>query len=100
MKRHSPEAQVTRRTADYVERVEQTEEQGEVRFIDVQGRFPEAGSETAEEDLRVTGLEGEGKIAIGGSYAVLAKNAIVRVGRKHNFWIEGSPVTVAIAPDL
>lgn len=93
MKR-TPEAAIGRRTADYTEHID-----GEVRFIDVRGRFPEAGSETAEEDLRVTGLDGEGKLAVGGSYAVIAKDAVYRIVKGNNFYIEGSPVTVVVAPD-
>lgn len=92
--RRSSEAVVGRRSADYTEHID-----GSVRFIDVRGRFPEAGSETAEEDLRVTGLEGEGKLVIGGSYAVIAKDAVYRIIKGRNFYIEGSPVTVVVAPD-
>ena len=97
--KYSPEVRVTHRTADYVVRTEEAEGQEPIRFIDVQGRFPEAGSEIAERNLRVTGLEGDGKIVIGGTYVALAKNAIARVKEGHNFHLEGSPMTVAVAPD-
>lgn len=97
--KYSPETKVTHRTADYVVRTEHIEGQETVRFIDVQGRYPEAGSEIAEYDLRITCLEGDGKLIIGGTYIALAARAVATVREKYNFHLEGSPMTVAVAPN-